>query len=200
MPNILLGITGSVAAILTKNLALRLQSIGEVRIIFTRWGEWFVPPEDKQFLLDHGVAIYRDEDEWPQYFERGEGPGSACDRPRTWRKTDPVLHIDLRRWASCLVIAPLTANTLAKMAHGFCDNLLTSVYRAWDHNRPVILAPAMNTTMWENPPTADHLDIVKGWKGFVVDPVKKELACGDIGIGAMADVEDIARLVEERLR
>lgn len=61
---------------------------------------------------------------------------------------DPVLHIELRRWADVLVLAPLSANTMAKVAHGLCDNLLTSVVRAWDYAKPMIVAPAMNTYMW----------------------------------------------------
>lgn len=197
MRNILLGITGSVAATLARKLALRLSQIGQVRIIFTKWGGWFVSAEDKKLLSDNGIFCYRDNDEWPEYFDYLEG---EVRQVRTWRKTDPVLHIDLRRWASCLVIAPLSANTLAKMANGLCDNLLTSVYRAWDHNRPVIVAPAMNTMMWENEPTHTHLDTIRRWNGNVVGPIAKDLACGDSGMGAMANIEDIAHAVEERLR
>jgi len=68
-----------------------------------------------------------------------------------------VLHIELRRWADVLLFAPLTAHTLAKLALGLCDNLPTNIARAWDSNKPVLVAPAMNTHMWNHPLTADHL-------------------------------------------
>ena len=68
-----------------------------------------------------------------------------------------MLHIELRRWADLFVIAPLDANTLAKLAGGLADNCLSCVWRAWDLARPVVLAPAMNTLMWEHPLTARHL-------------------------------------------
>ena len=76
---------------------------------------------------------------------------------------DPVAHIELRRWADALVIAPLSANTLAKAAAGMADGLLTCVLRAWDWNKPALLAPAMNTAMWESPLTEAHLG-ARSWQ------------------------------------
>lgn len=67
------------------------------------------------------------------------------------------MHIELRKWADCLLIAPLSANTMAKISNGLCDNLLTNVARAWDYNKPMILAPAMNTMMYENPITKKQI-------------------------------------------
>src|SRR5439155_25384267 len=87
-------------------------------------------------------VVILDEDEWP-----GE----------RYRRGDAVLHIELRRWAEVLLIAPLDANTLAKLALGLTDNCLTCVYRAWERARPVLLAPAMNTLMWEHPATQRQL-------------------------------------------
>ena len=72
-------------------------------------------------------------------------------------RDDAVLHIELRKWADVFVIAPLDANTLAKLAVGLCDNCLTCVWRAWDLAKPVVLAPAMNTLMWQHPFTRRHL-------------------------------------------
>ena len=124
-------------------------------------------------------VVILDEDEWPgERYERG----------------DPVLHIELRRWADVLLIAPCDANTLAKLALGLTDNCLTCVYRAWDRTRPVILAPAMNTLMWEHPATARHLeqltaDLRDSLR--VLMPVNKKLACDDVGLGAMAGREEI---------
>lgn len=69
--------------------------------------------------------------------------------------------LELRKWADTLLIAPLDANSLAKIAHGLCDNLLTSLVRAWDFNKPLYFAPAMNTAMWENPLTYQHMKTLK---------------------------------------
>jgi phosphopantothenoylcysteine decarboxylase len=67
----------------------------------------------------------------------------------------------LRKWADSLLIAPLDANTLAKVANGFCDNLVSSLIRAWDQKKPLYFAPAMNTAMWDNPLTYQHLKVLK---------------------------------------
>jgi phosphopantothenoylcysteine decarboxylase len=191
--NILLGVTGSVAAVLTGKLVRALKEIGDVRVVFTKCGKYFVEKNIKAKLaweavlaegLLKGNEIFTDEDEWPESYEVG----------------DPVVHIELRKWASCFVIAPLSANTLAKIEHGICDNLLTSVFRAWDWTRPIILAPAMNTMMWENNTTHLQMYDCKQKGCLVVDPVSKTLACGDEGSGAMASIDDIAKIVRNRLR
>uniref|UniRef100_A0A1Z5L2J8 Glucose-repressible alcohol dehydrogenase n=1 Tax=Ornithodoros moubata TaxID=6938 RepID=A0A1Z5L2J8_ORNMO len=114
----------------------------------------------------------------------------------SWKKiSDPVLHIELRRWADIMVIAPLDANTLAKMAAGICDNLLTCTIRAWDMKRPLLFCPAMNTFMWEHPFTARHIQCLKELGYYEVPCVKKKLACGDTGYGGMAEVETIIAAV-----
>jgi phosphopantothenoylcysteine decarboxylase len=156
--------------------------------------------------------VVLDEDEWP-----GRESG------RRYQRNDDVLHIELRRWADLLLIAPLDANTLAKLANGLCDNCLTCVWRAWDPARPAVLAPAMNTFMWEHPITARHLrqvamdagaecppshlslEEMPGWINThcsrlrVVPPVSKQLACGDVGVGALASLEVIAEAVANAL-
>lgn len=86
-----------------------------------------------------------DEDEWAAWNGRG----------------DPVVHIQLRDWAQLLVIAPLDANTMAKIAQGLCDNLLTCMVRAWDVTRPLVFCPAMNTHMYKHPLTMKHTAILK---------------------------------------
>ena len=155
--------------------------------------------------------MFLDDDEWP-----------GRDAGRKYERADPVLHIELRRWANILVIAPLDANTLAKLANGICDNCLTCVWRAWDPNRPVVLAPAMNTLMWEHPLTGRHLrqltspgaalpeeadqdevvELMNAEKTTlrVVAPQNKRLACGDVGIGAMAALDQIVSSVQSFLR
>ncbi|OXB55498.1 hypothetical protein ASZ78_016469, partial [Callipepla squamata] len=120
-----------------------------------------------------------------------------------WKgRSDPVLHIELRRWADLMLVAPLDANTLAKLANGICDNLLTCVVRAWDLHKPLLFCPAMNTAMWEHPITAQQVEQLKGFGYTEIPCVVKKLVCGDEGRGAMAEVwtivESVRRILEER--
>lgn len=182
MHNILLGITGSVAAIKADKLIEAFKPFGDVKVLVTKSGQYFlnqleVIPVDRN-------RVFFDDKEWPEKYDLG----------------DNILHIELRRWASVLVIAPLSANTLAKISLGMCDNLLTSVVRAWDWSKPMFLCPAMNTMMWENPPTSTQIDTMQQRGAYIINPVEKRLACNDVGIGAMAPVDLIARTVSEKLR
>jgi phosphopantothenoylcysteine decarboxylase len=128
--------------------------------------------------------VLGDEDEWARWQKR----------------SDPVTHIELSQWADCMVIAPLSANTLAKLSHGLCDNLLTCVYRAWNASRKLVLvAPAMNTAMWQHPATRKQLKQLTGTGVRVVDPVVKNLMCGVTGMGAMASPLAIAMATRECL-
>ncbi|XP_025923945.1 phosphopantothenoylcysteine decarboxylase isoform X12 [Apteryx rowi] len=124
--------------------------------------------------------------------------------PGLWKgRSDPVLHIDLRRWADLMLVAPLDANTLAKLANGICDNLLTCVIRAWDLSKPLLFCPAMNTAMWEHPITAQQVEQLKGFGYTEIPCVVKKLVCGDEGRGAMAEVwtivENVKRILAERV-
>lgn len=96
----------------------------------------------------------------------------------------------------------MDANTIAKVANGLCDNLLTCVLRAWDikSGKKVVFCPAMNTAMWDHPITNSQLETIKKW-GYleIVDPIPKLLACGDMGNGAMAETIDIAKYVKSIL-
>src|SRR5262245_16321663 len=150
MANIVLGVTGSVAAIKVPELYAGLRQAGHaVKIVATGAATYFFDPAAIDPLPGGGRnanAVVLDEDEWP-----------GRDEGKRYLRGDDVLHIELRRWGEVLLIAPLDANTLAKLAGGLADNCLTCVYRAWDPARPVVLAPAMNTFMWEHPLTARHL-------------------------------------------
>jgi phosphopantothenoylcysteine decarboxylase len=198
--NILVGVTGSVAAVKVPDLVAGLTAAGHaVRLVATNASTYFFDPTPFRLLLT------LDADEWPgDRYVRG----------------DVVRHIDLRNWADQIIIAPLDANTLAKFAAGICDNALTCLWRAWDPARPVVLAPAMNTLMWRHPLTRRHLralaadwgapDLPTDWdEDRVCDainarcpllriarPVEKTLACGDTGVGAMADPAAIIALAE----
>jgi phosphopantothenoylcysteine decarboxylase len=218
MPNVLLGVTGSVAALKTPLLYEDLKRLGHrVKVVATAAALYFFDPAE----LDPADAlrpernpdvVVLDEDEWP-----GRAQG------RRYQREDPVLHIELRRWADLLLVAPLDANTLARFANGLADNCLTCVWRAWEPARPVVLAPAMNTLMWQHPLTGRHLrqlaadagappppdglgpDEVVGWINThcrllrVVPPGSRRLACGDVGVGALAPLDSIAAAVQSRL-
>ncbi|XP_060709622.1 phosphopantothenoylcysteine decarboxylase isoform X3 [Hemiscyllium ocellatum] len=120
--------------------------------------------------------------------------------PEMWKqRSDPVLHIDLRRWADLMVIAPLDANTLGKIATGICDNLLTCIVRAWDLKKPLLFCPAMNTVMWEHPITATQVQTLKSFGYIEVPCIVKTLVCGDKGYGAMAEISTIVEKVKECL-
>lgn len=185
MKNIILGVTASVAAIKTRMLAEALSKFANVRIVTTVHAEYFFQ-SDLAALQKLNIPIYRDQDEWPALSGKYE-------------LSDPILHIEMRRWADCMLVAPLAANSLAKISHGFCDNLLTSIIRAWDWSRPMMLCPAMNTYMWENKPTAEQIAILQSWGADIIAPIEKKLACNDIGMGAMAEVDTIIKAVQQRL-
>ncbi|HWH04993.1 MAG TPA: bifunctional phosphopantothenoylcysteine decarboxylase/phosphopantothenate--cysteine ligase CoaBC [Gaiellaceae bacterium] len=108
--------------------------------------------------------------------------------------TDPYPHLER---ADVLVVAPLTANTLAKLAHGLADDVLTEAALA--HRGPVVLAPAMNTRMWEHPATQANLALVRDRGATIVGPGEGELAEGEVGVGRMAEPEEVAAAVERAL-
>ncbi|KAL1837941.1 hypothetical protein VTJ49DRAFT_3236 [Mycothermus thermophilus] len=168
------------------------------------------PTVSSLLQLPNVDAVYRDRDEWG---------------PEPWRRGASILHIELRRWADVLVVAPLSANTLARVVNGMSDNLLTSVIRAWDTDssidnkrKLILVAPAMNSAMWRNPITEKQLRVLtedwgvkvagsdsangespsSGWFR-VIPPISKTLACGDTGDGAMASVPTICQAIEETL-
>ncbi|CAB52423.1 putative thymidylate synthase [Schizosaccharomyces pombe] len=183
--HILVAATGSVAAI---KLTLIVKSLltykgVDVQVVLTDPARNFVEKEDLTAL---GVNVYNNADDWKNW------DGLEC----------PITHIELRRWAHLLLIAPLSANTMAKMANGLCDNLLTSLIRAWAPLKPILLAPAMNTLMWTNPITQEHLSAISRiYKNseFIM-PIEKVLACGDIGMGGMAEWRNIVGRVADKLQ
>ncbi|XP_068882070.1 phosphopantothenoylcysteine decarboxylase isoform X4 [Aphelocoma coerulescens] len=156
---VLVGVTGSVAALKLPLLIAELLKIPglEVKVVTTERAKHFYNAQEIP------VTLYGDEEEW-----------------QLWKgRSDPVLHIELRRWADLMVVAPLDANTLAKVANGICDNLLTCVIRAWDLSKPLLFCPAMNTAMWEHPITARQVEQLKGFGYTEIPCVVKKLVCGD---------------------
>ena len=116
------------------------------------------------------------------------------------------MHIDLRNWADLILVAPLSAHSLAKFRHGFCDDVLSSVIRAWDYGKKtLLLAPAMNTAMWEHVLTREQLTTIQQFASnpdrvVVIEPMVKKLACGDHGNGALAPVDDILNVVRSTIQ
>ncbi|XP_040987116.1 probable phosphopantothenoylcysteine decarboxylase isoform X2 [Juglans microcarpa x Juglans regia] len=170
-PRILLAASGSVAAIKFGKLCHCFSEWAEVRAVATQASLHFID----RVSLPKDVILYTEEDEWFSWNRIG----------------DNVLHIELRRWADIMVIAPLSANTLGKIAGGLCDNLLTCIVRAWDYSKPFFIAPSMNTMMWKNPFTERLLMSIDELGISLIPPVTKRQACGDSGNGAMAEPADI---------
>lgn len=180
--HVLLVTTGSVASIkaplIVKEL-LRYRNV-RVEVVSTKSSLTFFDAKDVE---EAGSRVWTDDDEWSESYKIG----------------DPILHIELRRWADIVLIAPCSANTLAKIAGGFCDNLVTSLLRALSPTTPTYIFPAMNTLMYEHPLTAEHLRVVRDVIRYnVVGPIGKNLACGDAGLGAMTEWRDIVRIVVEK--
>ncbi|MGH2673006.1 MAG: bifunctional phosphopantothenoylcysteine decarboxylase/phosphopantothenate--cysteine ligase CoaBC, partial [Actinomycetota bacterium] len=171
---VLLGVTGGIAAykacILTRLLRLRGAS---VRVVMTRSAERFVGPATFAALSDHRV-----------YTDVFEEPGR-------------VLHVQLAHEADVVVVAPATANVIAKLAFGIADDLLTSTLL--EARGPLVLAPAMHTGMWENDATQSNVATLVERGARIVGPSRGSLAAGDEGIGRMSEPEEILAAVEELL-
>jgi phosphopantothenoylcysteine decarboxylase / phosphopantothenate---cysteine ligase len=167
---ILLGISGSIAAYKSAVLTRLLIKAGaEVKIVMTPAAKDFVTPVTLSTLSKNPVlADLTENDSWAN-------------------------HVMLGRWADVMLIAPLSCNTLAKMAHGLCDNLLTAVYLS--ATCPVIVAPAMDEDMWHHASTKKNLETLHGFGNQVIPVDNGELASGLVGEGRMAEPEAIVEYV-----
>jgi len=171
---ILLGVTGCIAAYKACDLASRLTQAGaEVRVVMTREACEFVTP-----------LTLRSLSRGPVFTEMFESP----------REFDPV-HVSLAEWAKVLVIAPATANVIGKIACGIADDLLTCAVMAT--RAPVLIAPAMNTAMYENKVVQENIKRLKKLGYHFVGPEKGYLACGCEGIGRLAPTEEIMKAIEK---
>ena len=171
---VLLGVTGGIAAYKAVLLARLLRERGaDVQVVMTPAATRFVGPDT--FAALTGNPAHSD------VFER----------------TEAVLHVRLARSADVAVVAPATANVLAKLAVGLADDLLTSTML--EFSGAVVLAPAMHSGMWGNPSTRRNLDALREQGAVLVGPVEGPLAAGDEGMGRMAEPEDIAEAVERAL-
>ncbi|AHF16738.1 bifunctional phosphopantothenoylcysteine decarboxylase/phosphopantothenate--cysteine ligase CoaBC [Niabella soli] len=168
---ILIGVSGSIAAYKIVHLVrLLVKAKAEVQVIMTPAAKEFVTPltlatlSKKEVLTDLATG-------------------------NTWAN-----HVALGRWADLLLIAPLSCNTLAKMANGHCDNLLLSVYLS--ATCPVMVSPAMDEDMWQHPATKKNIETIKSFGNIVLAPHHGELASGLIGEGRMEEPEQIIRYIE----
>ena len=191
--HILIGATGSVATIKVPLIIDKLFKIYgpekiSIQLIVTKPAEHFL----RGLKMSTHVKIWREEDAW--IFDTVNKNDASLN-------LNLILHHELRKWADIFLIAPLSANTLAKLANGICNNLLTSVMRDWSPLTPVLIAPAMNTFMYINPMTKKHLTgLIQDYPFIqVLKPVEKVLICGDIGMGGMREWTDIVEIVRRRI-
>ncbi|MEZ4755425.1 MAG: bifunctional phosphopantothenoylcysteine decarboxylase/phosphopantothenate--cysteine ligase CoaBC [Flavobacteriales bacterium] len=174
---VLLGVTGGIAAYKSASLVRALVKAGcEVQVVMTPAAHDFVTPLTLSTLSKRPVLT--------ELFLR-DGSGQWND------------HVHLARWADLLVIAPATANTLAHMAHGICDNLLLACYMS--ANCPVMVAPAMDLEMWRQPASGRNLDLLRERGVHVVGPASGELASGLVGEGRMSEPDEILGAVQRLL-
>ncbi len=170
---IVLGITGSIAAykaaVLTRGL---IKKGAEVQIVITPAGKEFITPITLSALTSKPVIS--------EFFAQRDG---------TWHS-----HVDLGLWANAMVIAPATASTIGKMAHGIADNMLVTTYLSM--KAPVFIAPAMDLDMFAHPSTQHNLDILRSYGNHIIEPASGELASHLVGKGRMEEPEKIIEVLE----
>ncbi len=165
---VLLGITGCIGVYKSAEVLRGLQKAGvEVSVVMTRHATEFVQPLTFEALSGKPVIV------------------GMFDRP----DYSAIEHISLARQSDLLLVAPATANILAKFAHGIADDFLTTLYLS--NTRPVLIAPAMNVEMWNHPATRANLEILRERGNYFVDPGVGYQACGEVGVGRLAEPEDI---------
>lgn len=172
MAKILIGITGSISAYKMADVVSELKKRGhEAQCILTRSAREFVSPLALETLSGRPVK-------WELFGEDVSG----------------TEHIDLARWPDLIVIAPASANTLAKLALGLADDLLSTVVLA--SRSPILIAPAMNTVMWDNPAIQQHVETLRQRGVTFIAPAEGVLACGEVGVGKLAPVGAILAGIE----
>ena len=173
--HILLGVTGGVAAYKAVDLASKLTGAGaEVKTVMTEAACRFVAPKSLEAVTQS--TVYTSMWSTPEEFNIG--------------------HIALADWADVVIVAPATANIFAKVAHGICDDLLsTTLCACWA--KPTIFAPAMNNRMWENPAVQANVETLTERGVHLIGPEEGRLACGDSGPGRMSEPGDILDAIEK---
>ncbi len=178
MANILLAVTGSISAYKAADLTSQLTKLGhQVKVLMTPAATAFITPLTLQVLSKQAVLV------------------------EVMTEDDPkqIQHIDLGKEADLFLVAPASANTIAKLAHGFADNIVTSTALALPSEVKKFLAPAMNTKMLDHPATQNNLETLKSYGYQIIPPREALLACGDQGSGALASIETILTTIQESL-
>ena len=171
---IVVGLTGGVACYKIPNLVRLLRKEeAVVQVIMTDAAAKFITPLTLESVSNRPVAV--------ELFPQGEFVSTR--------------HIDFSDWADLIVVAPATSNFLGKMSNGISDDLLTTVVCA--HRKPILIAPAMNPGMWENPVTQKNYEYLKKLGHQFVDPAEGEMACDHVGVGRMAEPEIIFQKIAE---
>lgn len=175
---ILLAISGSIAAYKAADVTSQLTKKGyEVHVLMTEAATQFISPLTLQVLSKQPVHT----------------------DVMTEKIAGRINHIDLAKEADLFILAPASANTIAKLANGFADNMVTSTALALPEQTKKLLAPAMNTKMYDHPLTQQNLATLRTIGYQEIIPKSSLLACGDIGRGALADLETIIQTIEENL-
>ena len=177
MPNIILGVTGGIAAYKVADLAGTLvKEDFIVKVIMTESAKKFITPLTLATMSRN-----------PVYDDAAE-----------WTADGTIKHIELAKWCDLFVVVPATANTIAKMARGIADNLLTSTYLALPFEKSQILVcPAMNTRMWDAERTKENLELIKNkFRIKILSPEEGLLACGDVGMGKLPSVRTIVGTIK----
>lgn len=170
--HIVLGITGSIAAYKAATLLRGLIKLGaEVQVVMTPSGKEFITPVTLSALSGKPVVS--------EFFGSNDG---------TWNS-----HVDLGLWADLMIIAPATAASIGKMAHGIADNMLITTYLSM--KCPVMVAPAMDLDMFQHPSTQQNLSILHSFGNHILEPDTGELASGLVGKGRMQEPEQILESV-----
>jgi phosphopantothenoylcysteine decarboxylase/phosphopantothenate--cysteine ligase len=175
--NVLVGVTGSIAAYKAADLVRRLQDKDcDVRVVMSACAEQFITPLTLETLSKNVVVR------------------SMFERDANWE----MAHISLAQWADVYVIAPATANMIGKIASGLADDMVSCT--AMTTKAPVVIAPAMNTGMLTNKIVEDNIATLKKYNMSIVEPKAGKLACGDVGKGALADIDTIVDAVVALLK
>lgn len=176
MTHITLAVTGSISAYKAADITSQLTKLGfEVKVLMTPSAQKFITPLTLQVLSKNQVGLDVMMEDDPQRIE----------------------HIDIGKETDLFLVAPASANTIAKLAMGLADNMVTSTALALPQRTKKLLAPAMNTKMLDHPATQRNLEILKDFGYRIIQPREATLACGDQGSGALATVDTIIQAVKE---
>ena len=169
---IVLAVSGCIAAYKTPDLVRRLRDAGhEVRCMLTASGARLVAPQALATVSGHRTY------------------------ESLWEPDGSMPHIDLARWCEAFLIAPATASTIARCAQGQADDLISTTWLALERDRRCFVAPAMNTQMWTHPAVAANVATIVEHGATIIEPASGDLACGEQGVGALADAETIVAAI-----